>query len=60
MKFQYLKILLPGPEEQKEIANRIRIAQDEVNLINQKIQKLKKIKSSIMEKFFPADIIGYE
>jgi len=32
----------------------ISIAQNEINLINQKIKKLKKIKSSIMERLLTA------
>jgi len=52
--FQYLKISMPNYEEQKKIATVISIAQNEINLINQKIKKLKKIKSSIMERLLTA------
>lgn len=52
--FQYLKILMPSYDEQKKIATIIRIAQDEIDLINQKILKLKKIKSSMMEQLLTA------
>ncbi len=52
--FQYLKVLIPSFEEQKKISSIIITAQKQVDYINKKMLKLKKIKSSIIEELLTA------